>query len=450
VNPYLKAKREQYEALRATIEGLQKRAADEGRDLTVDELRSVQEQGEQARKLAEEIETLTEIQNRHTKVASMAVEVAQEAPKAEKRDEQGAERVGRAYTKDRDPGHYRKDGGYSFFGDLFAARSLQDEGAQRRLVEHNRALDMTNEGPGVIPPVWMTQEFAQLVRQQRKVANAVRNIPLSSAAPLTMPKQTSGTDSNVIEQSNEGEFPEVGGGDTSNAWDVDSWDSSVDTVAPKATAGAQLVSRQMLDSSNPAIDALIYDDLVSAYNLKVEQKVVAALVTAANAALTTYATEADWKAALDPQDDDYVIDAITDAAVAVRQARKLPADILVCSVGRYGSLLKVKDAAGRPLMPAGSAAPQNIVGRGDVATDGFLETANLSVLATDGVPASYPESLVVARASDCILFESPVLRFRYEEPHGPEVIRLGIWAYTATHVKYSGASAKRLVVTAAS
>src|SRR5690606_36058337 len=126
------------------------------------------------------------------------------------------------------------------------------------------------------------------------------------------------------------------------------------------------------------------------------------------------------------------------------------ADILVCSVGRYGSLLKVKDAAGRPLMPAGSAAPQNIVGRGDVATDGFLETANLSVLATDGVPASYPESLVVARASDCILFESPVLRFRYEEPHGPEVIRLGIWAYTATHVKYSGASAKRLVVTAAS
>src|SRR5690606_13022356 len=163
------------------------------------------------------------------------------------------------------PGHYRKDGGYSFFGDLFAARSLQDEGAQRRLVEHNRALDMTNEGPGVIPPVWMTQEFAQLVRQQRKVANAARTMRLSSAAPAarTRPRQSSGSGGTGGAEGDEGECTEAGGGGTSAAWDVARWDSSVDTGARKATAGPELGSRQMLDSSNPAIDALIYDDLVT-------------------------------------------------------------------------------------------------------------------------------------------------------------------------------------------
>ena len=55
----------------------------------------------------------------------------------------------------------------------------------------------------------------------------------------------------------------------------------------------------------------------------------------------------------------------------------------------------------------------------------------------------------MARAADTILFESPTLRFRYEEPDGPETIRLGIWAYVGVLTRYAGASVKRLQVTAA-
>lgn len=436
-NPYLARRRSEYDALRQSIEAIQNRAAQENRDLTPEELTSVRSQGEQAQALAAEITDLTEIQNRHAAVARLAAEVAQDTPQGE---ETRAVRVGTTTTRDRDPGHYRKDGGRSFFGDLFAARSLQDESALRRLVEHNRALDMPDEGPGVIPPVWMASEFQELARQQRKVANAVRNIPLSSAAPISMPKQTAGVDNVVVEQANEND---------ATTW-TDAWDSGVDTVAPKATAGGQKVSRQMLDSGNPAVDALIYDDLVASYNLKVEAKVVAAMVTSAGSATATYATNAAWTTGLDPAAATYVGDAIVDAALAVRNSRKLPANILVSSVSRYGSLLKIKDSTGRPLIPAASGGPVNIIGRGDVATDGFLDTAALSILASDGVPASFPESVLVARANDVILFESPTLRFRYDEPDGPETIRLGIWAYTATYVKYAGASVKRLVITAAS
>jgi HK97 family phage major capsid protein len=434
VNPYLKAKRDQYEALRTTIEGVQTRAAEAGRDLTEDELRSVTEQGEQARKLAAEIESLTEIQNRHAKVAGLAVEVSEGAE--QDRSDSGAVRVGGAYTRDRDPGHYRRDGGNSFFGDLFKARSLQDEGALRRLAEHNRALDMATEGPGVIPPVWMSQEFAETARQQRRVAAAVRNIPLSSAAPISMPRQSASAA--VAEQTNENE-------PTSFA---DAWDSAVDTVTPKATAGGQKVSRQMLDSSNPAIDALIYSDLIGEYNEAVEAKVVAAMITAAGSAVTTYATEAAWTTAITPVANTGapVVDDLLDLAIAVRNARKLPPDVLIASVTRYGDLLKLKDTTGRPLIPTDSGGPMNVIGTGSVQVDGRIH--GLGVLASDGV-TQYPESILVARAADTILFESPVLRFRYEEPDGPEIVRLGIWAYTAAYVKHSGASVKRAVITAA-
>lgn len=438
MNPYLKAQRAKYEALRASIEGLQARAADAGRDLTEDELRSVTDQGTEARKLAETIESLTDIETRHVAVAKLGAQVEADAADAtvnRAADDKGTVRVGAASTKDRDPGHYRRHGGHSFFGDLFAARSLQDETALRRLAEHNRVLDMTNEGPGVIPPVWMASEFADLAVQQRRVANAVRNIPLSSAAPISMPRQSGGSGS-VAELATEG---------TSTTDFVgDEWASAVDTVSPKATSGGQKVSRQMLDSSNPAVDALIYSDLIAEYNTAVEAKVVAAMVTAAGAAVTTYATEAAWTTAV--TGTLAVTDDLMDLAIAVRNGRKLPADILVTSVTRYGDLLKLKDSTGRPLMPADSGGPVNVIGTGTAAVDGRL--FGLGVLASDGV-TQYPESILAARASDTILFESPVLRFRYEEPDGPETIRLGIWAYTACYVKYSGSSVKRNVITAA-
>jgi hypothetical protein len=433
VNPYLTRLREQYDGLRSAIEALQTRAATEGRDLTETELTSVRAQGEQAAGLASQITELTEIETRHAAVATLGAQVDADVANATQTRDNGATRVGGATTQDRDPGHYRTDGTHSFFGDLFAARSLQDETALRRLTEHNRALDMAGEGPGVIPPVWMAAEFQTLARQQRRAANAVRNIPLASAAPISMPKQTAGVDAAVIEQAAENDpttFPDL-------------WDSGVDTVAPKATAGGQKVSRQMLDSGNPAVDALIYGDLVASYNTKVEAKVVAAMLASAGAAVVTHANNAAFA------DGEAGPDSILDAALAVRQARKLPADILVSSVGRYGAILKWKDSTGRPLVPGGSAGLSNVLGRGDVQTDGFLDSAALAVLASDGVLSTYPENLLVARSSDVILFESPTLRFRYEEPDGPETIRLGIWAYTATYVKYAGSSVKRVAITIA-
>jgi len=448
-NPYLEKLRRDYDTLRTSIEGLQQTAVTEERDLTAEEMTSVRGQSEQMQTLHTQITQLTEIEVTNRAVQEQAARISGDAAVDAVRNGRGDAQLttihrpaqgGQPLTSstravDRDPGHYTRSAPNSFFGDLHRARN-SDEDAARRLTEHNRALSTGtgNAGAGVVPPHWLTEEFELLARQGRALASAVRNIGLGSdPRPITLPKQTAGTDSEVVEQASENGATE----------DDDAWTSDVDTVTPKPTAGIQIVSRQMLDMSSPAIDALIYGDMLSAYNLKVEKKVGAAMVTAAGSAVTTFATEAAFNA------DQDASDAVIDTAIAVRNARKLPPDLIAMGVVRYGAFLKLKDADGRPMIPDASNGPMNAIGVGTVQVDGRMH--GLGIIATDGVSTgSYPESILVARAADTILFESDVLRFRYEEPLGPESVKLGVWGYTAVIVRQATKSVKRIVVTAAS
>jgi HK97 family phage major capsid protein len=447
-NPYLAKLRQDYTTLQTSIQALQTAAIDRGQDLTDEELTSVRGMADQATALHTQIESLTDIEVRDRKVQELAAQIQGDAAVDAVRNRTdaeltsvgrtpaGAQRLtGNASAIDRDPGHYTRASGNSFFGDLHRARNSDDDAA-RRLAEHNRALSTGtgNAGAGVVPPHWLTEEFELLARQGRALASAVRNIGLGSdPRPITLPKQLTGTDAEVVEQTAENDATE----------DDDAWTSDVDTVTPKPTAGIQIVSRQMLDMSSPAIDALIYGDMLSAYNLKVEKKVGAAMVTAAGSAVTTFATNALFST------DQDAYDAVIDTAIAVRNARKLPADLITMGVVRYGEFLKLKDADGRPMIPEGSMGPMNAIGVGTVQVDGRI--GGLGIIATDGVSTgSFPESVLVARAADTILFESDVLRFRYEEPLGPESVKLGIWGYTAVICRQASKSVKRIVITAAS
>lgn len=450
MNPYLTVLRTRYEGLRESIRGLQTRAVDEDRDLDEDELRSVREMGETARALVSQIEDLTEIENRNRRVAELAVVLDSPSDVDDENRSGGSSaedtrsaRLGTTTTRDRDPGHYTRSSAHSFFGDLYQSATFGDEIARRRLEEHSRALNTGAHGVGVVPPRWLTDEFDVLARQGRALANAVRNIPLGDdPRPMTLPKQTAGTDGVVADQAAEND-PVPG---------ADAWDSDVDVVQPKPTSGKQLVSRQMIDMSSPAIDQLIYGDLISVYNLKVEGKVGAAVVAAAGAPVATFATEAAWTGVPPAMP---ATDSVVDLGIAVRNARKFPATLLTMGVNRWGKFKKLKDADGRPVIPSATAGPVNVFGVGSIQADGIIE--DLPVVVTDGIntPAaggavSYPDSYVALRASDTLLFESNLLRFRFEEQAGPESVVLGIWGYTAVVVRQAGKSAKRAQVTAAS
>lgn len=451
MNIYLETKRKEYEGLRSSIEGLQTRAAEANRGLTEDELRSIAQMNATGEQLFKEIETLTDIELRSASVRDMSAKVQaamrgedgsgnQGAPSTdiELRNAGSVRPVGGATAVDRDPGHYRsvQDGGHnSFFGDLYKAREQGDEGAARRLQEHSRALTTGSAGAGIVAPKWLTDEYASLARQGRVLANLVRNIPLGDdPRPITLPKQTAGSDAEVTEQAAENDPIE----------DDDAFATSVDTVTPKPTAGVQIVSRQMVDMASPAIDLLIYGDLLGAYNLKVEKKIGTALI-AVGTALPAAEPGTDTDGVLVTEAAHYSR-VFVKAAVAVRNARKLPATIAAMSVNRWGEFIDLRDTTGRPLVTGQGEAGANIVGSADVSSLEGGRYRGVVLAPTDGI--ALDDRFALARASDILLFESNVMRFRYEQPLGPESIKMGVWGYTGLLIRYGTASVKRVEITA--
>ena len=430
---------------RGVIDGAAGAENGAGRELTEAELAAVTADRERAEQLATEIQQLVDDELRAARVAAgyAAIGAPAETEGAggqegdgghdEHRSGDGAG-GGQYRTQDRDPGHYRsltEGGEHSFFADIVHARE-GDEGAVTRLQEHNRALSTTVSGAGIVPPRWLTSEYEALARQGRVVADMVRRIEIADPTPMTLQRQTTGTDGVLAEQATENTHPA----------ETDAFGTTTDVVTPKPTSGIQVVSRQMIDSTNPAADTLIYGDMLSVYNTKVESKVTAALVTAAGAATATIANEAGFTAAA-------AEDAITDAAIAVWNGRKLPADVVAMRVSRWGRFMKFRDSAGRRLYPA-EGEMVNISGRGSVTVPGTV--GGLGVGVTDGLGiggATYPENILVFRSADTILFEGNMLRFRYEEVAGPESVKLGVWAYTAVIVRQAANSVRRVQVTAA-
>lgn len=456
---YLEMLRSRYAAHRAAIEEIQNRAvADSARDFTPDELTSITESRAAAELLVPQIEAAAAEQARNAAVDLAAGAVADSiaaaaaaAPPALGAQGPaqgraaaggpghvaGAASVGTTTATDRDPGTYTRNSQYAFFTDMQRSRDGDHE-ARERLEVHNRALSTGASGAGLVAPVWLTQEYETIARQGRVVAEGVRHIPLGmNPSPLTLPRQTTGTDAVVAQQATE----------NTSVTGTDAYASTTDIVTPKPISGAQTFSRQMLDMSDPRIDGLIYADLTAVYNRKIEDLVTAGIAAAAGAAVATFATEAAFTG-VPPAVP--ASDAITDAAIAVWNARKLPATQIAMRVSRWGKFNKLRDTTGRKLYPLSDAGPMNVDGVGSVEAAGSIE--GLPVLASDGLGiggATYPDAIYVYRASDVILFEGDMMRFSYEQPTGPESVRIGIWAYSAMIVRQAANSVRRIIITAA-
>jgi hypothetical protein len=431
----------EYNSIRTALAAVRQAAVDQSnRALTETEVIQVGQMNTRAVALAELIQTVGEAATRDASVAAMAARLAGGTGATGPAGDAGGEDftgVGGTQTRQRDPGHYRsiKDGGKgSFFGDIYKAQ-MGDQKARERLDEHTRSIDTAGEGAGVIPPKWMTDLYEDLPRQGRALANAVRNIPLGDdPRPMSLPKQTAGATTGgapiTVDQA------EVTNS-TPNTSFTDAWDSAVTTVTPLATTGGQIVTRQLLDMSNPSIDLLIFGDLIEAYNDAVEAKVAAAIATVGTA---LFALEG-----ITPiTDADHYNRVAIDAAMQVRQNRKRPPDIFAMSNIRYGKVLGLVDTTGRPLVPApqGGAQFVNVSGVGSVPVDGFWH--GMGIVATAGFSAD--DRFWAVRSSDVLLFESNMYRFRYEQPLGPDLIKLGIWAYTATHLRFGTTSVKRVEI----
>jgi HK97 family phage major capsid protein len=457
-NVYLRTLREQYEALKKSINGLQVRAAEGKRDLTTEELRSVVEMGEKAKAIFDQITDLSDIALRDAKVEAMNGQVDAALRSGIQPDnaigaaaagdgDQGAgtdqfRGLGGAHTQDRDPGFYIRGGQHSFVGDQWRSKTMGDNSAAERLLRHSNALKdnqhlrdvlgagASTGGAGLVPPVWLAEQFAPILHRKLRVAAQLQQVPWAGPFAWSIPVAgTVAKTSSVAEGVN---TTETDPGYT------------VLTVTPKAIMGYSEVSRQMLEGSNPAVDAIIWADLMGDFYDNCELEVIAAAVAQAGVNTVTVSAGAASTTDILAQRS-----GILDGISAISDNSAGDADIFFGRTSRWTTYLKMQDTAGRPLILAQAYNPQNAIGQGG-ATQGFRSPVqgSLENLAAVTSPTVAASTGFIANSQEHLFSVSPPMQFSFEQPAGPALIRVGVWGYEAvtfgrrpkalTKITYSG------------
>lgn len=419
MNPYLQKKRDEYAAIQAAVEGIQTRAADENRDMTEDELRSIQGQNETAKKLYSEIQLLTEQANRSAAVAALGTPASVET------------RTSSTEAKDRDPGHYRAAGGdSSFFADCYRSQFMGDRQALTRLEQHNRAVG-TSDIAGNVPPQWFTDLFTEMGQQGGDLAAATRRYEISDARPFSLPGQTALT--TVANQPT---------GENGALVDGDDYDSAASVITPATIVGQETVSRQLLDASNPMIDRIILDDLMRSYVAERENRIGAAIKAVGTA---VGGTQANF---IDDTNAAFGYDVAVDAAMAVWKAGFVRPSAYVMEHDLYAAYLKLKDADGRPILVPSQYGPMNVVGVGSVTAVGSI--AGVPVVVSAGLEETGGDANhwfgAMIHGPSVQWFESAGMTFQYEQVLGPQSIKLGLWKYFAVAVRQGTRNVKNVEI----
>lgn len=339
---------------------------------------------------------------------------------------------------------------HSMVRDAFKARVEGDEEAKARLAKFARqqaevaqfATVNRTVGANVIPPGFRPDLYQPQLFQGRPLFGMVSTGSLSDATPFTLPTFTSasGASATHVEGTNPTDGTLVIG---------------TRTVAPGAISGRFVITREVIDASNPAIDAIALSAMRESYSQQTEAilytelngtngvggTITSGAVPSGAAAVAVTGVGASGAAGV------ALLDAIRDQITAYPFRRFATPNRLALSQEGSTHLARGKDSTGRPMLPRIGA--MNAAG-----TTGILDQA----FDIDGLAGTPTWSMTgnAAGDADSILFnsqdvwawESPTLMFRYEERSGPALVELALFGYFAARIlRPSGFSGVRLTVT---
>lgn len=341
-------------------------------------------------------------------------------------------------------------GAHSLVRDSFKARVDNDEEAAARLrkfaaqQEEMAQFATVNRtvGANVIPPGYRPDLYQPQLFQGRPLMGMVSTGALTDATPFTLPTFTSATGASAdhVEGTNPTDGTLVIG---------------TRTVTPGAISGLFKVTREVVDASNPAIDAIALAAMRESYSQQTEGKVYTELngangvggtitsgfVPSGAAVVTATGVGATGAAGV------ALLAAVRQQLVEYPFRRFAAPNRLALASEAAVQFAKATDSTGRPLLPRIGA--MNSAGTVSVLDQAF----DIDGLA--GVPA-WSMTGNAAGDADTILFnsqdvwawESPTLSFRYEERSGPALIELALFGYFAVRIlRPSGFSAVRLTTT---
>lgn len=323
---------------------------------------------------------------------------------------------------------YRADQPTSFFRDLYFSQR-GDMAAAQRLELHEKQTrlraDVTTADPGAgvfVPPQYLSELWAELPRDSRPFADAIRKLPLTETGmTVTIPRLTTGT--SVASQAGEAQAP--------SETDVD---GTLLTVYVETIAGQQDLSIQAFERTMPGMDTIVFADLRAAYDSELDRQLLHGdghgsnqhvgidSVTGRNT--TTWTTSTPTTAGFVPQ----VYKTISDVA----DGRKAFADLIVLHP-RRGAWAASNLSSTFPLFQLGGL--RQAVGTQSV---GFIDNlAGLRVILDGNVSTlegagTNQDHVFIVRSEDLILMEGPIrARVLEQTLAGTLQIRLQLFAYSA-------------------
>lgn len=478
-NPYLDGQRDKYKNLQENIAGIQTRAREAGRALLPEELTSITNMNDSAQNLDKEIKLLSAVELRNAEQRKLQAEVdaamvgggtggtGTGAGGAGGGGGTGSDMVipgqggggngqqnrsqilagTRAY--DRDPGFYlRTRGTNSYIADMFLRDREGDLNAAERIQKHLQAAKVfyehsdnielrdvlgagaTTFGAGLVPPVWLANMFAPILHKRLRVATLLRQVPWSGPFAWTIPiaataAQTSSSAEGV------------------NVTETDPSYTTI-TVTPKAISGYSEISRQMVEASNPAVDSIVWQDLIGNFYDNVELEVIAHLTGLAGVNAVTVSAGATTTADILAQRT-----GLLQAIAAVSDNNAGDATFYAGRNSRWITYLLMQDTTGRPLIPAIRYNPNNAIGTGqEIGGMRKVIVGELEALEVATSPTIAASTGFVVNGDEVLFSVSPPMQFRFDEPAGPALIRIGVWGYEAvsgarrpkavTKITYSG------------
>jgi HK97 family phage prohead protease len=345
------------------------------------------------------------------------------------------------YTVTREEPIYRFDGtGHSLVRDAWYAASQKEDDAIERLRKYRRqteevatlvnqnflsfAPQTTTSAAAVIPPGYRPELYVPQLQQERPFVSNMSQGTLANATPFTVPTFTS-----------------VGTGSADHVEGTNPSDGSLTfgtkTVTPQAISGRLVLTREIVDASNPAIDQIALAAMRESYNRQTEVKVYTLLngSSGAGGTITTGFVPSGAQAVTTAKgtDNQTLVKAIRVALAAYPFARFAAPTIALMGGAATQLLAGAVDTTQRPLFPY--LGNTNSVGAGNSVTMGWNVDglAFIPAWANTGVAAGDSQIMILNR-SDAWVWESPLLQFRFEEKQGPANIELNIFGYFATHL----------------
>ncbi|WFF07247.1 phage major capsid protein [Micromonospora sp. WMMD1076] len=334
-----------------------------------------------------------------------------------------------------EPEVYRKGGQTSYFRDLARAQLSGKPDAIERLARNDRAMAdsteyralTTTDGAGgdFVPPLWMVQDFIELARAGRVVADQVRSQPLPGGTDtISLPRLATGTA--VAEQA------------TQNT-NVQSTDATTNSVSAAVTtiAGEQVVAQQLLDQSPVNMDEVLLGDLAADYAIKADVFVINNNATNKVGLLNVSGVNGVTYTDASPTPGELYAK-VADAIQQIHTGRLMPGDKIFMHPRRWAWFLGALDGQGRPLITPD--ATNSIAQAGGVVSQGRVGVLQgLPVFVDPNIPTNLgagtnEDRIIIARSSDVIFYEGAANAETFRETLARQLsVVLRFYRYAALH-----------------